>query len=386
MKIAYFDYASASPVDSRVIDSMLPYLTKSYANPSSIHTLGREAMRSLEEARGNVASLINAKGEEIVFTSGGTESNNLALMGVALRNKDRGNHIITSAIEHVSILDTCTFLEKNGFNITYIPVDRFGLVNPEDVKKAITDKTVLISVMYANNEIGTVQPIREIGKIARAHQIPFHVDAVAVLGKVPVDVEQDNIDLLTISANEIYGPRGVGALYVKKGTRIEPILHGGGQERKLRSGTENIAGAIGFGKASRLAKEYLASESERLRRLRDKTIDAILKSIESSYLNGHPSKRIPSNVNIRFSYIEGESLLLNLDMEGIAAATGSACTSKTLEPSYVLIAIGLKHEEAHGSLQLTYGKDTAEEDVDRLIQVLPGIVKKLRAMSPLTPT
>jgi cysteine desulfurase len=386
MKLTYFDYASASPVSNEVTEAMLPYLTKNYGNPSAIHILGREAMRALEEARSKVAALINGNGEEIIFTSGATESNNLAILGTALKNKGCGNHIITSKIEHVSVLNTCNYLEKEGFNVTYLPVDQYGLVKLHDVGKAISPKTILISIMHANNEIGTVQPIREIGKIARSHQIPFHVDAVASFGKIPIDVERDNIDLMTLSANEIYGPRGVGGLYVRKGTRIQPILYGGGQERKLRSGTENIAGAIGFGKAAEVAKETMSLESERLRKLRDKTVHSVLGRIDYSYLNGHPSRRIPTNVNIRFSFIEGESLLLNLDMEGIAAATGSACTSKTLEPSYVLIATGLKHEEAHGSLQLTYGRDTTEEDVNFLLQVLPGIVSRLRAMSPLAPS
>jgi len=382
----YMDYTAGMPVDQRVIEAMTPYLSQIYGNPSSIHSWGNEARKALEEARAKVAALIGAKkSEEIVFTSGGTESNNLAIKGVAYRNKDRGNHIVTTTIEHMSVMNSCKHLTKQGFNVTHVPVDKYGVIDIPSLEKAITDKTILVSVMYANGEIGTIQPIKEIGEIAHQKKAFFHVDAVAAAGQVPINVEDENIDLLSISSNDMYGPRGVGALYIKTGTRIEPIIHGGGQERGLRSGTENVPAIVGMGKAAEIAKTEKKAESQRLVRLRDKFIKGVLKTVPSSFLNGHPTQRLPNNVNVRFSYIEGESLILSLDMLGIACSSGSACTSKTLEPSHVLLAIGLKHEEAHGSLLFTLGKQNNEEDVDYVLSALPDVVKRLRAISPLTP-
>ncbi|MDH5419549.1 MAG: cysteine desulfurase NifS [Candidatus Bathyarchaeota archaeon] len=380
------DHAAGMPVDPRVFEAMKPYFVENYGNPSSSYSFGASAKNALMESREKVARLIGAeKPEEVIFTSGGTESNNLAIKGVAYRNKDKGNHIIATTIEHISVINICKHLQKQDFEITYIPVDKQGMVDPEKLKDAITDKTILISVMYANGEIGTIQPIREIGKIAHENQIYFHVDAVAAVGKVPINVGEENIDLLSISSNDMYGPKGMGALYIKKGTRIQPVMQGGGQERGLRSGTENIPGIVGMGKAAEIAQEEMETEGRRLSQLRDKLIKGALNKIARSYLNGHPTKRLPNNANLRFSYIEGESLILGLDMLGIQVSSGSACTSKTLEPSHVLLAIGLAHEEAHGSLVFTMGKQNSEEDVKYVLEVLPGVVRRLRAMSPLTP-
>jgi len=380
------DHAAGMPVDSRVFEAMKPYFMENYGNPSSSHSFGVNAKNALMESREKVTRLIGAeKPEEIIFTSGGTESNNLAIMGVAYRNKDKGNHLITSTIEHISVLNICKHLQKQGFEITYVPVDNQGVVNLEGLKDAINDRTILISVMYANGEIGTIQPIREIGKIAHENQIYFHVDAVAAAGNVPISVEEENVDLLSISSNDMYGPKGIGALYIKRGTRIQPVIQGGGQERGLRSGTENIPSIVGMGKAAEIAQKEMEAEGKRLRQLRDKLIKGFLDKIESSYLNGHPTKRLLNNANLRFSYIEGESLILSLDMLGIQVSSGSACTSKTLEPSHVLLAIGLAHEEAHGSLVFTLGRQNSDEDVNYVLEVLPSVVKRLRAMSPLTP-
>jgi cysteine desulfurase len=386
MRKVYMDHTAGMPVDERVLEAMMPYFTQSYGNPSSIHSFGNEARKAMDEARSRIAELIGAeRKEEIVFTSGGTESNNLAIKGVAFRNKDKGNHIITSSIEHMSVINTCKHLSKQGFEVTYLPVDSYGTVDIEALKREITDKTILVSIMYANGEIGTIEPIKEIGEIAHSKGAFFHVDAVAAAGQVPINVQDENIDLLSLSSNDMYGPRGVGALYIKTGTRILPIIHGGGQERGLRSGTENLPGIVGMGKAAEIAKAEMKAEGERLTRLRDKLIKGILDSIPESYLNGHPTRRLPNNVNARFSYIEGESLILSLDMEGVACSSGSACTSKTLEPSHVLLAIGLAHEEAHGSLLFTLGKQNTEEDIKYVLGLLPKIVKRLRAISPLTP-
>ncbi len=380
------DHAAGMPVDPRVFEAMKPYFMENYGNPSSSHSFGASAKNALMESREKVARLIGAeKPKEVIFTSGGTESNNLAIKGVAYRNKDKGNHIITTTIEHISVINICKHLQKQGFDITYIPVDKQGTVDPKKIKDAITDKTILISVMYANGEIGTIQPIKEIGKIAHDNKIYFHVDAVAAAGKVPINVEEENIDLLSFSSNDMYGPKGMGALYTKKGTRIQPVMQGGGQERGLRSGTENTPGIVGLGKAAEIAKEEMETESRRLNQLRDRLTKGVLDTIERSYLNGHPTERLPNNANLRFSYIEGESLILGLDMLGIQVSSGSACTSKTLEPSHVLLAIGLAHEEAHGSLVFTMGKQNSEEDVNYVLEVLPGVVKRLRGMSPLTP-
>ncbi|MDH5783657.1 MAG: cysteine desulfurase NifS [Candidatus Bathyarchaeota archaeon] len=386
MRRVYMDHTAGMPVDECVLEAMMPYFTQNYGNPSSIHSFGNEARRAIDEARSKVAELIGAeKKEEIVFTSGGTEGNNLAIKGVAYRNKDKGNHIITSSIEHMSVINTCKHLSKQGFKVTYLPVDKYGIVDIEALKKEITDNTILVSVMYANGEIGTIEPVREIGEIAHSKGAFFHVDAVAAAGQIPIDSQDENIDLLSLSSNDMYGPRGVGALYRKAGTRILPIIHGGGQERGLRSGTENLPGIVGMGNAAEIAKAEMKTEAERLSKLRDEFIKGILDSIPESYLNGHPTMRLPNNVNVRFSYIEGESLILSLDMEGVACSSGSACTSKTLEPSHALLAIGLAHEEAHGSLLFTLGKQNTEEDIKYVLGLLPNIVKRLRAISPLTP-
>ena len=376
---------SGMPIDKHVLDVMRPYLDTHYGNPSSTHGFGNEARQAIDDARNKVATLVGAETKEILFTSGGTESNNLAIKGVAYRNKNKGNHIITSSIEHMSVINPCKDLSKQGFNVTYLPVDPYGTVNVEALKDAVTDKTILVSIMYANNEIGTIEPISEISEIVHDKGGLLHVDAVAAAGQIRIEVQKDNIDLLSLSSNDLYGPRGTGALYVKTRTRIQPIILGGGQERGIRSGTENVAGIAGMGAAAELATSEIPLEAARLTKLRDRFIQELLESIPKSYLNGHPTKRLPNNVNIRFSYIEGESLLLSLDMEGVAASSGSACTSKTLEPSHVLLATGLKHEEAHGSLLFTLGRQNTDEDVTYVVELLPGIVKRLRAISPLTP-
>jgi len=380
------DHTAGMPLDPRVLDAMLPYFIEKYGNPSSPHSWGNEARKAMEDARAKLLNLIEAKKpEEIFFTSGGTESNNIAIKGVANRNKDKGNHIVTTSIEHMSVINPCKALIKQGFNVTFMPVDKYGVVDLPALEKAITDKTTLVSVMYANGEIGTIQPVKEIGEIVHRKGAFFHVDAVAACGQVPINVQTENIDLMSISSNDMYGPRGVGALYVRMGTRIEPIIQGGGQERGLRSGTENIPGIVGMGKAAEIAKEEMKAEGERLTKLRDRLIKSVLESVPHSFLNGHPTQRLPNNANLRFSFIEGESLILSLDMLGVACSSGSACTSKTLEPSHVLLGIGLKHEEAHGSLLFTLGKQNNEEDVDYAVSALPDIVKRLRAISPLTP-
>jgi cysteine desulfurase len=377
----YLDHSATTPVDPLIVEAMLPYFSEKFGNPSSLYTIGRQARRAIEESRQKVADLIGAKKEEIIFTGSGTESDNLAIKGIAYRNRKKGDHIITSSIEHHAVLHTCKYLETQGFKVTYIPVDKDGLVNPKDVEKAITPRTILITIMHANNEIGTIQPIDEIGKIAKEKNVLLHTDAVQTTGKIPVNVDTLGVSLLSMSAHKIYGPKGVGALYLRKGTFVEPQLHGGGHERNLRSSTENVPGIVGFGKACELAKEHLPEEAK-LADLRDRLIKGILE-IKDSYLNGHPVKRLPNNANVRFSYIEGESMILNLDMKGVSASTGSACSSTSLEPSHVLMAIGLKPEEAHGSLRLTLGRGNTQEDVDYVISVLPEIVNKLRMISPL---
>ncbi|HLB71038.1 MAG TPA: cysteine desulfurase NifS [Candidatus Methanoperedens sp.] len=380
-RLVYMDHSATTPVDPAVAEAMAPYFSEKFGNPSSLYTIGREARRAIEEARQKVADLIGAKKEEIIFTGSGTESDNLAIKGLAYKNRKKGDHIITSSIEHHAVLHTCKYLEAQGFRVTYLPVSNQGLVNPADVEKAITPKTILITIMHANNEIGTIQPIEGIGKIAGEKKIPFHTDAVQTAGKIQINVETLGVNLLSLSAHKIYGPKGVGALYLKKGTVVEPLLHGGGHERNIRSGTENVPGIVGFGRAAELAKERLTEETG-LSTLRDSLIKGILE-IKDSYLNGHPEERLPNNVNVRFSYIEGESMVLNLDMKGVAASTGSACSSTSLEPSHVLLAIGLKPEDAHGSLRLTLGRGNTKEDVDYVVSVLPDIVNKLRMISPL---
>jgi cysteine desulfurase len=382
----YIDNSAGRPVDDRVIEAMLPYMRSSFGNPSSLHTFGQEAKQALEEARANVAKLINAeKKESIIFTSGATESNNLAIKGVAYRNKDRGTRIITSSVEHMSVINSCKFLTTKGFESVFLPVDKYGFVNLKSLEKELTDKTVLVSIVYANGEIGTIEPIKEISRIVHGKNAYLHVDATAACGQIPLDVRAENIDLLTISSNDMYGPKGVGALYIRDGVRVEPLLHGGGQERGLRSGTENLAGIAGFGKAAEIAYGEIKTESRRLVKLRDRFIEGLIKPIPYSFLNGHPTKRLPDNVSVRYSFIEGESMLLSLDMAGVFASSGSACTAKTLQPSHVLLAIGLKHEEAHGSLMFTLGRQNDEDDVEYTVSLMPDIVKRLREISPLTP-
>jgi len=382
----YLDYQAAKPVDERVLTEMIPYFDEFFANPASLHNDGDFATKALVNARSKVADFVNASDpSEIIFTSGATESNNLALIGGAERNKRNGNHIIISEAEHISILNLGKYLEREGFEVDRVPLDQYGMIRLEKLKNLIREETILISIQWANNEIGTIQPIEEIAEIADERDIVFHTDAVAAQPYVPIDVQKVPVDLITLSSNDIYGPKGVGALYMRKGQRVNPLLIGGGQERGIRSGSENMHGIVGFGKAAEIMKRDMKKEAERMRLYRDKLIDGILDRIENSYLNGHPEERLPHNANLRFDFIEGESLILSLKDEKIAAATGSACTSKTLEPSHTLISCGLLHEEAHGSLLFSLGRFTKEEDIDKVLRVLPEIVRKLRLLSPLTP-
>ena len=383
MKRIYLDYAATTPTHPEVVKAMLPYFTDAFGNPSAIYSYGLEARGAIEEARSKVADLIGARDEEITFTSGGTEADNFAIMGVAYANENKGNHIITTLIEHAAVINTCKFLERRGFSITRLPVDGYGLVTPDDVRRAVTDKTILISVMHANNEIGTIEPIAEIGKIAKEAGIYFHTDAVQTTGHLPIDVNQLGVDLLSMSAHRLYGPKGVGALYIRRGTKLLPFMHGGEQERWRRASTENVPGIVGFGRAAELARQEMGQEAERLTYLRDKLIKGVLERIDHTRLNGHPVKRLPNNVNISVDFVEGEAMLLNLDLEGICAATGSACASSSLSPSHVLLAIGLPPEQAHGSIRFSLGKWTTEEEIGRVLEVLPRIIAKLRAMSPL---
>ncbi len=384
-KRIYMDYSATTPVKKEVMDEMIPFFCETFGNASSPHGFGRDVKKVLMKCRDTIAGTINAKADEIFFTAGGTESDNWALKGIAEMNKTRGNHIITTQVEHHAILHSAEKLEKEGFKVTYLPVDIDGVISLEDLKAAITEETILISVMFVNNEIGTIQPIREIGEIAKAHNIYFHTDAVQAYGNVAIDVEDLNIDLLSVSSHKIYGPKGVGALYAKKGTRLATFIDGGAQEKRRRAGTENIPGIVGFAKAAELAVENLDSHVEHLVTLRDRLIDGLLEKIDYSRLNGHRTLRHPGNVNISFEFIEGEALLLMLDHKGVAGSSGSACTSGSLDPSHVLMAIGLKHEIAHGSLRLSIGDFTTEEDIDFAIESLIPIVKTLRDMSPLYP-
>jgi len=380
------DYASGKPVDPRAVEAMLPYMKVSYGNPSSLHVAGQEAKRALDEARIKVAELINAeKADAIIFTSGATESNNLAIKGAANRNKDRGTKIITSSVEHMSVVNPVKFLTTRGFEAVFLPVDKFGSVDLGSLEKELNDKTTLVSIVYANGEIGTIEPIQEISKIVHAKNIFLHVDATVAAGQIPIDVQALGIDLLTISSNDMYGPKGVGALYVKDGVRIEPLLHGGGQEKGIRSGTENIPSIVAFGKAAEIAKKEMQIHFDKLTKLRDKLVEGLLKPLRYTFLNGHPTNRVPDNVSVRYSFIEGESILLSLEIKGVSVSSGSACASKTLEPSHVLLATGLKHEEAHGSIMFSLGRENSMEDVEYVIGLMPGIVNRLRSMSPLTP-
>jgi cysteine desulfurase len=380
------DYSAGKPVDPRVTDAMLPFFNSSFGNPSSVHTLGQEAKQALQNSREVVAKLINSETPEaIVFTSGATESNNLAIRGTAGRNKSRGNKILTSSVEHMSVVNPCKLMIRNGFQVIFLPVDKLGVLDLEKLESELDDQTTLVSIVYANPEIGTIEPIKEISKIVHAKKAFLHVDATAACGQVPIDVQDENIDLLTMSSNDMYGPKGVGALYIKPGTTIEPVNQGGGQERGLRSGTENIPGIVGFAKAAEIAKNEMANESQRLPLLRNNLIKGLIEPIPYSYINGHPTQRLPDNVSVRYSFIEGESILLSLDIMGVYASSGSACAAKTLQPSHVLLALGLQPEDAHGSLMATLGRENTQEDVDKLTSIMPDIVKRLRDMSPLTP-
>lgn len=383
MRRIYFDHSATTPVDTEVAKLTVEYMTEKFGNASSVHAFGREARKAIDEARDKVAALLNANSNEIFFTSGGTEGDNLALKGIAFANRKKGNHIITSAIEHHAILHTCEYLEKQGFTITYLPVDEYGMVSIEELKNAITDKTILISIMFANNEVGTIQPVKEIGQLAREKGIYFHTDAVQAVGSYPIDVKELNIDLLSFSGHKFHGPKGIGGLYVRKGVRIEAIQHGGAHERNMRAGTENVPGIVGLGKASEVAKNEMDKKIAHITALRDKLIQGVMEKIPHTKLNGHPTKRLPGSANFSFLFLEGESLLLNLDLKGIAASSGSACTSGSLDPSHVLLAMGLTHEVAHGSLRLTLGRGNTEEEVDYCLEVLPEIVDRLRQMSPL---
>ena len=383
MNSIYMDYAATTPTDPRVVEAMLPYFSEIYGNPSSFHTFGQEANGPVEEARVKIASFLGARPAEIVFTGGGTESDNHAIKGAAWANRKKGDHIITSAIEHHAVLEACRFLEKEGFRVTYLPVDGEGLVDPEAAGRAITDKTILVSIMHANNEIGTIQPIAEVGKITREKGVLFHTDAVQTFGHLPFTVDELGVDLLSASAHKLYGPKGVGLLYIRKGTRIVPLLHGGEQEGGRRASTQNVPGIVGFGKAVELAAETLGEEAARLTALRDRFIRGVFERIVGVRLNGHPTRRLPNNVNLCVESVEGEGMILSLDMLGIACSTGSACSSKSLEPSHVLLSIGLPHEISHGSLRFSLGKYTKESDVDTVVEKLAQVVGRLRAMSPL---
>jgi len=381
-KSIYLDYAATTPMRPEVVEAMMPYFIEKFGNPSSLYTEGRNARGVIEEARDKVAAFIGADSREIIFTSGGTESDNFAVKSVAYANEKKGNHIITTPIEHHAVIGPCHYLEKRGFEVTYLPVDEHGMVDPADVEKLITDKTVLVSVMHANNEVGTIEPIEEIGKITRAKGVYLHTDAVQTFGHIPVNVDELGVDLLSVSAHKLHGPKGIGALYVRRGTRIVPFMHGGSQENTRRGGTHNVAGIIGFAKAVELAEKEMASEAKRLADLRDYLIRGIFERIEDVRLNGHPTKRLPNNVNVCLVGAEGEAILLSLDMEGISSSSGSACTSGTLDPSHVLLAMGIPPEIAHSSLRLTLGSGTTKEDIDYVLDVLPPIIKRLRAMSP----
>lgn len=384
MKKIYLDHNATTPVHPEVVKAMLPYYEEIFGNASSVHQFGRLAKKALEEARSNVASLINAKRpDEIVFTSGGTEADNFAIKGVVHALKEKGNHIITSSIEHQAVLNTCKFLEKNGCSVTYLPVDKCGIVDLEALQKAITDKTILITIMHANNEIGTVEPIKEIVKIAKEKNVCVHTDAVQAVGKISMDVQDLGVDLLSLSAHKFYGPKGVGALYIKKGTKITPMQLGGHHEKNKRAGTENIPAIVGLGRAAKIAKKDMALEAKTLTRLRDKLQESIEKSIKEVKLNGHPIERLPNTLNMSFEYLEGESIILNLDMEGIAVSTGSACTSGSLEPSHVLTSMGVTPQTAQGSIRFSLGRINTKSDISYLLEKLPPIIDRLRKMSPL---
>ena len=384
MKTTYMDYSATTYVKPEVLDAMMPFFTEKFGNPSSFYGISRETKMAVDNARAQVAKAINCDPNEVYFTGGGSEADNWALKGISTAHMKKGNHIITTKIEHHAVLHTCEFLEKFGFEVTYLDVNEEGFIDLKQLESAITDKTILVSIMFANNEIGTIQPIKEIGAICREKKVLFHTDAVQAMGSVPVDVKEMNIDLLSLAGHKLYGPKGIGALYIRKGVRIDNLIHGGGQERGRRAGTENIPGVVGLGKAIEIATENIEENRARLTVLRDKLIDGVLERIPYARLNGpRGDKRLPGNSNISFEFIEGESILLSLDFEGICASSGSACTSGSLDPSHVLLAIGLPHEKAHGSLRTTLGAASTEEDVEKLLNELPPIIERLRNMSPL---
>ncbi|HEY7125473.1 MAG TPA: cysteine desulfurase NifS [Ktedonobacterales bacterium] len=382
-RVIYLDHAATTATDPRVVEAMLPYFSQHYGNASSIYTLGRSAHKALDEARETIAAILGCRPTELIFTGGGSESDNLAIKGVAQASQKKGNHSITSSIEHHAVLHACQYLEKFGSQVTYLPVDQYGRVNPADVEQAITGQTVLVSIMYANNEVGTIQPISEIAQICRARRVPVHTDAVQAGGALDLNVNRLGVDLLSLSAHKFYGPKGVGLLYVRQGTRILPQLQGGSQERNRRAGTENVPGIVGMAEALRLAYAELEQTNAHLCNLRDQLI-ARLMTLPGAHLTGHPTERLPNNASFCFERIEGESVLLNLDMLGIAASSGSACTSASLDPSHVLVAMGIPVELAHGSLRLTLGKENTQEDIDTICEALPGILEQLRALSPLS--
>ncbi len=382
MKEVYLDSAATTQLDERVLKVMIPYLTLEYGNPSSFHSKGKVAKDAVDDAREKISKILNCSPKEIIFTSGGTESVNFALKGVAFANKEKGNHIITTKIEHHAVLETCAYLEKQGFEVSYLDVDKYGVVNPAEVERAITDRTILISVMYANNEIGTIEPIEEIGRIAKSKGIYFHTDACQAAGTLPLDTTRLNVNLLSINGSKIYGPKGVGILYIKKGTQIHPLIHGGGQEFGMRNGTVNVAGIVGLAEALEISQMEMEENNAMLNELKEYFVKKLLE-IPKSRLNGHPSKRLPNNVNISFLDCEGEGMLLHLNEYGIYASTGSACTSQSLETSHVLAAIGLPYEASHGSMRFTLGRKTTKEDLDLVLKVLPGIIEELRNMSPV---
>ncbi len=384
MRRVYFDHSATTPVRPDVADAMCASIKENFGNPTSLHYFGRQTRKEVEAAREKVAAAIGATPNEIVFTSGGTESDNMAIHGVAMVNKNKGNHIITSAVEHHAVINTVKALGKEGFTVTILPVDKYGMISVDDVAAAITDKTILITIMHANNEVGTIMPIKEIAKLARSKGITMHTDAVQSFGKIPVNVDELGVDLLTISGHKIYGPKGIGALYIRKGTRWkQSLFHGGAQERLRRAGTENVPGIIGLGKAAELAVQDLQSEVEHLKAMRDRLIHEVTTKIDYVKLTGHPTMRLPNHASFTFEFIEGESMLLSLDLKGVAASSGSACTSGSLEPSHVLLAMGIPHEIAHGSIRITLGRDNTMEDIDYFMEIMPPIVNRLRAMSPL---
>ncbi len=383
MKRIYVDYNATTPVRPEVFEEMKPYFVSRFGNPSSVHSFGQDVAKEINVARESVANLIGADSKEIYFTGCGTESDNLALKGIAFANRDKGDHIITSKIEHRAVLDSGHFLEKAGFRVSYLPVDQDGLISPDVLKNAMTPDTILVSIMHSNNEIGTIEPIKELAKIVKEMGAYFHTDAVQSVGKVPLDVRDLQVDLLSISAHKFYGPKGVGAIFIKKGTKIEPFMHGGHQERRKRAGTLNVPGIVGLGKAAELAKAEISEEQARLVKMRDKLIDGLQSQVKGIRLNGHRTKRLPNNVSFCFEKVEGESILLMLDMEGIAASSGSACTSDTLEPSHVILAIGVPAELAHGSVRFSIGILTVEEDIDYILEKTPPIIERLRTLSPL---